>query len=338
MDLKEVTVESLVASERFQRFCIHATEEEVVFWEGCLKQYPEKTEMFAEARKIVLALSIELSNEEVVDEFLRFKQKLNEQQQQPNSKLVVITRKNKTRKRPKIWKGLVATFLLISMIGLGKFFLGTTENNIHYTADFGKVQTYFLPDGSKVILNANSELSFQDNWTKNVIREVQLKGEAFFEIKKQTNQQAFLVHTQKGIVHVLGTSFNVLQRAEAFEVALLEGSVELTIPNYPQIKMEPGELVRTDADNFYELNTADVDAFSAWRFQRIVFKEASIKKVIQRLQDEFDWKVKVANQDLLKRKITATIPKNDPELLLKALSEIYDLTIEKLDNQEYVIK
>ena len=46
----------------------------------------------------------------------------------------------------------------------------------------------------------------------------------------------------------------------------------------------------------------------------------------------------VANQGLLKRKITATIPKNDPELLLEALSEIYDLEIEQLNDKTYLIK
>ena len=102
--------------------------------------------------------------------------------------------------------------------------------------------------------------------------------------------------------------------------------------------MTPGELVRIDGTDFYDRRAADVDAFSAWRFQRMVFKEMSIAKVIQRLQEEFDWRVTVANQALLKRKITATIPKNDPELLLEALSEIYDLEIERLDNKAYLIK
>ena len=102
--------------------------------------------------------------------------------------------------------------------------------------------------------------------------------------------------------------------------------------------MEPGELVKIEGTDFYDRSIADVDAFSAWRFQRMVFKEITIAKVIQRLQDEFDWKVTVADQSLLKRKITATIPKNDPELLLKALSEIYDLQIKQLNNKTYLIQ
>jgi len=213
-------------------------------------------------------------------------------------------------------------------------YLGTGQ----VATNYGEVQTHILPDGSKVILNANSTLSYKDYWPKNKPREVRLQGEAFFEVKKKSEDGPFLVQTNKGMITVLGTSFNVLQRAKTLEVALLEGAVNLSIPKYPVIKMNPGELVRLQGNDIFDRQAADVDALSAWRFKRIVFKEMTIAKVIQRLQDEFGWTVKVENQNLLKRKITATIPKNDPELLLKALSEIYDLNIERLDSKTYLIE
>ena len=338
MNPADVTVEALVASEQFQNYCRKTNEADIAYWEKWLKANPTYLLQVEQARQLVLALATEISDEEVTEAFFRFKQAVKKEQKTIETKLYPVTRQTRTNSSKRRWLSLAVTFLLLIAFGIWKLFLSTPISPVLLATKFGEIQTHFLPDGSKVILNANSSLSFNKNWQTNTPRQVQLSGEAFFEIKKRKASEKFTVQTDNGAIEVLGTSFNVLQRASAFEVALLEGTVALTIPKYPIIKMEPGELVRVDGTDFFDRQSADVDAFSAWRFQRMVFKETPIGKVIQRLQNEFDWKVSVANQDLLKRKITATIPKNDPELLLQALSEIYDLKIEKMDDQTYIIE
>jgi len=240
------------------------------------------------------------------------------------------------QKRRRSWLRVAAA---IAILAVGSWFSWNAFNSNtdwQHVAVTDTIKNMNLEDGSKVAINTNSRFSYPDQFENN-LRLVKLKGEAFFDIAKNASKP-FMIESDEVQIKVLGTSFNVKQRATAFEVALLEGVVALSIPKYPKIKMNPGELVRVDGTNFYDRSTADVDAFSAWRFQRMVFKESTIAKVIQRLQDEFDWTVNVADQALLKRKITATIPKNDPELLLEALSEIYDLQIEQLDNKAYLIK
>jgi len=331
-----MTVASLMTSEHFQNHCLNPTAQSMQYWEQQLFQYPEKRVIIEEAQALVLALAMKPSDEEVSEAFLAFKKVIEQRQINQTTKLVALPRTQKSK-----WNGLIkiaATILFVLSIGIWQFFLAPTTAMVQLTTNYGELKTQFLPDGSKVILNANSKLTYKEHWTSNQRREVQLQGEAFFEVKKKAAEEQFVVKTDKGTIRVLGTSFNVKQRAAAFEVALLEGEVALSIPEYPVIKMKPGELVSVEGTDFYDRSIADVDAFSAWRFQRIVFKEMTVSKVIQRLQDEFNWQVTVANQDLLKRKITATIPKNDPELLLEALSEIYDLKIEQLNDRTYLIK
>ncbi len=331
-----MTVASLAASEHFQNYCLNPTEETTQYWENWLVQHPENLETFEAAKSIVLSLAIEPTETDIQVAFKDFKAAVEKRQHKEEAKLIAISNQPKPKNNKGRFIAIAATIALLLTIGFWQYLLPTNDT-VLLTTNFGEVKTHLLPDGSKVILNANSTLTFKEHWA-NTTREVQLKGEAFFEVIKKSDKKQFIVQTDKGIIQVLGTSFNVKQRATAFEVALLEGVVALSIPKYPKIKMNPGELVRVDGTNFYDRSTADVDAFSAWRFQRMVFKESTIAKVIQRLQDEFDWTVNVADQALLKRKITATIPKNDPELLLEALSEIYDLQIEQLDNKAYLIK
>jgi len=333
-----MTVASLVASEDFQNHCLHPTRQSVQYWEQQLFQYPTKRLVFEEAKDLVLSLAVQPSDKEVKEAFLDFKKEINKTQTEQPTKLVILPKKQVPKRKKKMVIAVAAMILFILSISVWQFFLAPTAILIELATNYGEIKTHLLPDGSKVILNANSSLTFTEHWANNTPREVQLQGEAFFEVKKKSIEEQFIVQTNKGKIEVLGTSFNVKQRNTAFEVALLEGAVALSVPKYPIIKMEPGELVRIEGSDFYDRSIADVDAFSAWRFQRMVFKEMTISKVIQRLQEEFDWKVTVADQALLKRKITATIPKNDPELLLKALSEIYDLEIEQLTNSTYLIK
>lgn len=332
-----MTVASLAASEHFQNHCLSPTVESKQYWEKQLLQNPEYSEIYEEAKTLVLSLNTQLTEAEVEEAFLNFKEVVEEKQRAKPTKLVAFPQKKKANIKRNYWL-TAATILLLISVGIWQLFLTNKATTIQLATNYGEVKTHVLPDGSKVILNANSILKFSDQWPKGEPRTLQLLGEAFFEVKKKGISEKFTVATEKGKVEVLGTSFNVKQRAEALEVALLEGAVALSVPKYPTIKMEPGELVRIAGTTFFDRQKADVDAFSAWRFQRMVFKEMEIEKVIQRLQEEFNWTVKVANQALLKRKITATIPKNDPELLLQALSEIYELDIKRLNKQTYLIK
>ena len=337
MDSNKVTVATLAASESFQNYCKKADSDSVAYWKQWIADMPHHRQVVEEARRLVLDLSLELSNEEIATEFRRFKSSIKVSENAKTTKLYPVKKtvgKGTSRK----WLGLVASFLLlISLLGLWQFGSLDAKEEIQLTTNFGDTQRHILPDGSKVILNANSSLVYTP-WGQQEEGVVKLKGEAFFEVKKKEDNQKFIVQTEKGEVKVLGTSFNVLQRAKTLEVALLEGAIALTIPTYPEINMEPGEMIQVDENKNFKLSPADVDAFSAWRFQRIVFREAPIAKVIQRLKNEFNWNVIVDNQNLLQRKITATIPRNDPKLLLQAVSEIYDLNIEQKDSTTYLIK
>jgi len=338
MNKNDMTVASLAASEHFQDYCLHPTAKTTQYWEDWLGQHPEHKTLFAEAKETVQSLALEPSETEIKAAFIDFKAAIEKRQSGTQTKLVAISKQRKTRKINRKFIAVAASVAFILAFGFWQYLIVPATSTVQLATNYGEVQTHTLPDGSKVILNANSTLTYNSYWPTNSPRKVQLQGEAFFEVKQKSQSEQFSVQTAKGNINVLGTSFNVFQRMKTLEVALLEGAVELAIPKYPIIKMEPGELVQLEGSDAFDRRIADVDAFSAWRFKRIVFKELTIARVIQRLQDEFDWTITVADQALLKRKITATIPKNDPGLLLEALSEIYDLEIKQLDNKAYLIK
>ena len=92
---------------------------------------------------------------------------------------------------------------------------------------FGKKTTLVLADGTKVWLNAGSRFAFPQKFEGNH-REVQLDGEAYFEVAKNRNQP-FIVLTRNIDIEVLGTKFNLsaYQSDNFSETVLLEGAVKV---------------------------------------------------------------------------------------------------------------
>ena len=102
-----------------------------------------------------------------------------------------------------------------------------------------------LPDGSTVWLNASSDLTYGDNFGKE-FREVNLAGEAFFDVAKDP-EHPFIIHTKVVDVKVLGTAFNVKSYPNDAntETSVIRGRVEVTVKNRENTKyyLQPNEKV-----------------------------------------------------------------------------------------------
>ena len=129
-----------------------------------------------------------------------------------------------------------------------------TGNEI-YTAN-GSRTHLSLPDGTKVWLNAGSRIDYGKNYglTCNgvALREVQLTGEAFFDVAPDAHKP-FIVHTRGIDIRVLGTSFNVKSYPsdKTTEATLIHGSIEVSIRNRPKDKiiLKPNEKLVVSNDD-----------------------------------------------------------------------------------------
>jgi transmembrane sensor len=101
------------------------------------------------------------------------------------------------------------------------FLLYFTYSFETYTGVQGASNTFYLPDHSKVILTANSQIKFPKLF---LIRNVSLNGEGYFEVEKGSK---FSVETPNGEVKVLGTRFSVSDKDDGFIVYCYEGKVEV---------------------------------------------------------------------------------------------------------------
>lgn len=94
-----------------------------------------------------------------------------------------------------------------------------------------------LPDGTQVWLNADSKLTFNENFG-DITREVSLNGEAFFDVSHDA-EHPFIIHTGKADIKVLGTTFNIknYELDKTMEASLIKGKIEVTLIDRPDEKI-----------------------------------------------------------------------------------------------------
>jgi ferric-dicitrate binding protein FerR (iron transport regulator) len=154
----------------------------------------------------------------------------------------------------------------------------------------GMKRTKVLPDGTKVVLNSRSTLTYAAGFSESK-REIKLVGEAFFEVA-QDSLRPFIVYSGNISTTALGTSFNVHYRHSRAitEVSLATGVVQIATTDKTSgpksKKLQPGERLNYDnkEGSFY---TDHFDALEtlAWREGVLFFKKAGIEQVVQRLED-----------------------------------------------------
>lgn len=164
------------------------------------------------------------------------------------------------RKRAFRWSSAAAVVLMIVFFMTGDRFR-MTDDLVVYETDFGERKEIELDDGTLVSLNAGSRLTWNKNWEKNGIRQIDLEGEAFFDVAKvdfsrgmkisgdTISRMPFEVQTSDVTIHVLGTSFNAAQRRGQTEVFLEKGVVELSLHRKDDRKTEETEQEKMANEN-----------------------------------------------------------------------------------------
>lgn len=103
--------------------------------------------------------------------------------------------------------------------------VASTNNEV--STNNGSRTKISLPDGTQVWLNAESKISWLNPFN-NKIREVNLTGEAYFDVAHD-GKRPFIVHTSGIDIKVLGTAFTVKSYPSdnTIEATLLRGSIEV---------------------------------------------------------------------------------------------------------------
>lgn len=192
-----------------------------------------------------------------------------------------------------------------------------------------------LEDGTKVWLNANTTLTFPNQFSGKT-REVSINGEGYFEVVSN-KLKPFIVKTEKYDIKVWGTKFNVMAYSgyENFETALFEGSVEVLKPGGSK-----GTLIQPDQRIFQKnekLTIAPITDLNhqLWKDGIISFQDESFAELVNKLRLYFDLKIEVKNNKILNHQYTGKFrTKDGVEHILKVLQlrNKFNYTIDEKTN------
>jgi len=166
-----------------------------------------------------------------------------------------------------------------------------------------------LPDGSKVWLNAASSIKFPSVF-RGKIREVELKGEAYFEVAKNA-AMPFKVKSAHAQIEVLGTHFNVraYDDEKAMKTTLVEGAVKITSGNSTNV-LKPGDQAVLNGDNGMKvINDVDAELETAWKNGLFQFKDAGIEEIMRQAALWYNLNISFEGE-IPKRYFTGKISRN----------------------------
>lgn len=192
----------------------------------------------------------------------------------------------KKRRRTGVFMARAAAALVLPLLvfsyWLGQKHVATKDTYVAQQtaqAPVGSRSSITLPDGSLVVLNSASRLTFPLEF-KNGIREVTLEGEGYFEVHAD-RQHPFVVHSGDISVTATGTKFNVNTYTSNTSVALLEGRVGVD-DGTNTTSLDPGQiLLRSNGE--ISVEEADIELLCGWKDGIISFRDDSMDYVLERL-------------------------------------------------------
>jgi transmembrane sensor len=210
-----------------------------------------------------------------------------------------------------------ATLLLIAVFT----FLLNGENLTAVSTAVGESRRVELPDGSSIMLNANSGLKYGiENWAND--RTVILEGEAFFEVKSGND---FVVETDEGNIKVLGTSFNIRARDENLKVVCYTGKVNVS-NNDSSNDLTPGHIIVIEKGEIIAQSEDDTATLPSWIRGVSTFENAPFKTVLAELKNHYPLEIDY-DGSFDDERLTVTFPNKNLELsvsiVMKALNIRY---------------
>jgi len=225
-----------------------------------------------------------------------------------------------------------------------------------------------LPDGTQVWLNSGSKLNYQNDFNA-AFREVELEGEAFFDVTKDA-KHPFIVHASSINIKVVGTAFAVKSypQDETVEATLLRGVIEVSRkdnPNAPKVILKPNEklIFNKQLETVTQHTSADIlkmDQHSivhdisvtavsknipdsnkvetSWVYNRLVFNGDSFQELAEKMERWYNVKIIIKNENLLRYRFSGAFASETVREALNALQLTRKFSYQINDNEIEIFK
>jgi len=234
-----------------------------------------------------------------------------------------------------IYTAAAAAIIMIIVFGLLLRNQSVQITNEFSVATLSEPVEEILPDGTEVMVAENSNLNYLYN-KKTKTRIAQLSGEAFFDVKRDTNKR-FIVNTGYGGVEVLGTSFNIdiLENSDVM-VDVRSGIVKVFLPEESKdtlfLIITKGESALISSSlGTIEKQIQQPSVFFAVD-STISFRNVELKMVFNELEKLYNVNIVADSSVYSGLRFSSSFKQNSIDEILTVVAETFNLRLRKVDN------
>lgn len=231
----------------------------------------------------------------------------------------------------KAFKIAAAVIVCAGIIAMSYFILNNANVSPVTIAATNAPASNTLPDGSAVTLNKNSSISYKGKF-KGAKRSVELKGEAFFNVKPDKNKP-FVIEVNDVTVTVVGTTFNIKSENGNTEVIVETGSVVVEKNNI-SVTLNPGEkiIIGQTGSTLAPEKTKD-KLYNYYITKEFVCDDTPLWKLVEILNEAYESNIVIANPGIRNLPLTTTFHNEPLDNILTVISETFNITVERQDEK-----
>ncbi len=216
---------------------------------------------------------------------------------------------------------------------------GKTDGILVYSTSGGQSLEVPLPDGSRIVLNENSLLTLSEDFRTASSRQVELSGEAYFEVAPDPNRP-FAITTPATRVEVLGTAFNLRAYPhEPFtEAAVHEGKVRFSDrQSGKSMALSAGDRAICEHGRSVAGEPAPEENAHAWRTHRLEFRNTPLQLALPDIERYFKVELELENSQAANCALTMAFEQDSLDMVLKALQLIYHFEVKQISKGRYML-
>lgn len=219
---------------------------------------------------------------------------------------------------------VAASFMMLRMVINTP---GKTNEYLSFHAS-GNSMSLDLPDGSRAFLNKGSELTYNTGLSEE--RQVEMKGEAFFEVMADP-EKPFIVTVSDTRITVKGTSFNLKENKQDGNVELFVQTGKVSIANTAITggkDVLPGQFAVSTGKEI-SLASQYNPNYLSWKTKEFHFENESLDKVLRTISEAYHTNIETKGFDPAELRISSAYSRQSVESVLQTISLLYGLELKE---------
>lgn len=210
-------------------------------------------------------------------------------------------------------------------------FVWLSVQPVGYATQVGEQRTIQLEDGSRIILDTNSEVAVRYSGSRRLV--TLTSGQAMFDVEGDP-ARPFVVRAGDTAITAIGTQFDVRRSGGGARVILVEGRVDVRREKAADARwsLAPGQQITTSVVR-PAVAATNVTAATSWTVGRLTFEKTPIAEAVAEVNRYSRVAIELRDDRISSIRVSGAFNAGDTEGFVAALSDLYALEAAPADGR-----